>query len=129
IDLRQRTDRTCGWRLRPPTPAVRQELDRNLTSPAQIAIAMQTHGQIDATLGETVPTGTVQLAPSGIGTYVATGAKMTVDPNAIGKLHPDKSGVTTMGHELAHTRDIQAGTSNSGRLRGDGWYRTNCSAE
>jgi RHS repeat-associated protein len=81
-----------------------------LTAPAEIALAVQQRGKIDATFGETVPTGKVQQSSTGApGQYVVTGAITTFDPNAISRLHPDPSGTTTAAHEYDHVNALQTG--------------------
>ncbi len=85
-----------------------------LTKPAQVAFDKQTKGKAEITFGQTTPDGHVQLsATTGKGTYVATGAIMTIDPNAVTAWHSDKSGATTIAHEFYHALDIQAGKTET----------------
>lgn len=81
-----------------------------LTPPALIQQSLQQKTKIQATFGQVVPTGNVQQpAPGAPGQYVVTGGTMTLDPNAISKAHPDKSGATTAGHEFTHVNDLRTG--------------------
>lgn len=112
--------------MRPSGRAALQALDANkrftttfqdkaISSTAVVRNLVKTGGSAQMTLGTTAAVS----AQDAQGNVTYTGAVVSVDTNAVKQVGHDKTGVTTMVHEIYHATDFQQQKSYSEVAKGD----------